>query len=318
MSIYDKMPDREDFEVCSYSFDLLGIDDIYNLLKSILPNNYCIFNQFSLEKRIANEMVCASICHKINWDFLCHSIYKKSLQDIGWTDINRLIKIRTKDISIILSDYKSKEKIQAVNRSRILRSLSRYLILNCQDYTSIFFSNAELKSEEKVTEFLEGCEVFGHDPQQKKLQLLFQNLSDYSEFDGLNTWLKPTVDYHLIRSFLRRGLIKPCTQQGVDYIFKEGVAYEPSVATIRSKCSEAVCFISNLTGLDIKTVNRVEWWIGRSVCTENEPDCNLLGDASDWLKKRFDKCPFYESCYARKYNKNYLRIKAPNYKGSSY
>lgn len=308
---------QSDFEVGGYSLDMIGIGELYRKISINVPPSFS-FIDFDLEKRIAGELICATICHKINWDFLRRAVYEHTIQDNSWMELVRLSKIKSKEMTAILANYSNKDRVQASNRGKILRSLGKYILTHYLDYTSLFFSNNHLKSQEEITFFLEQFEAFGHDPQQKKLQLLFQNLTDYQEFSDMKSWLKPTIDYHLIRCFLRRGLIRPISQQGMDYIFKDSVVYESTAASIREKCSEAIDILCWITGLDIKIINRIEWWIGRSICLEGNPDCFLEHRESQWAKASFEKCPFYHSCYAIKYNNKYLTIEAPNYRGNSY
>jgi hypothetical protein len=170
-----------------------------------------------------------------------------------------------------------------------------------------------------IIETLKSIPVFSSDPDEKKIQLLLQKISSYNEFKSLEKYCNPAIDYHIIRLFLRRGLITPKTEYARRYIFKVcSGKNENTIGSLRQLCSNTVRNISSLTSLSINTINQIEWWIGRSICIENNPDCNLESNESDWLKPFFQKCPYYEDCYANKFNTNFLKLNEPKYNGVSY
>ena len=151
------------------------------------------------------------------------------------------------------------------------------------------------------------------------MQLLFQSLSDYTGFEKLSLYYKATIDYHLIRCFLRRGIIRPVTQYAKEFIFNMDIERrEHTIGALRNVCADAINTLCWITSLDIKTVNRIEWWVGRTICAEGKPDCLLKSNNASWLKANFSKCPYYDHCYAIKYNNDFLDINEPTYKGNSY
>ncbi len=182
-----------------------------------------------------------------------------------------------------------------------------------------FSADSVIRSSDEILNMLNLLKAFSGDPEYKKTQLLLQNLSKYEEFSMLSTYCKPAVDYHIIREFLRRGLVKPTNQKAYEFILNPDVQRkEQTIAALRKVCSDVFYILQWITSYDIRTINTIEWWFGRSVCLKKCPDCELKEDSSQWLRLNFEKCPFYESCYAIKADSRFLNIVEPNYQGKSY
>ena len=311
---------KSSFEVFDFTLDMVDIPQIYKKLENILPDNEVMFNNFDLEKIIACETICASICHKINWDFLRKVVYQKTVNDSKWVYPQYLKNIKSEEVFALLCKYTKKNRIRSKERSSMLREIGTVMYKSNINYTDIFFDqNMNLKQYKDIVIFFKRCSVFAGDPEEKKLQLLMQSLSDYPKFYNLERYYNTTVDYHLIRLFLRRGIIRPTNKYGENFIFNDKVERtEATVGALRNVCSKAIKNLCIITSLNLKKINRIEWWIGRTVCTENKPDCLLKRKESSWLKNDFKKCPYYYNCYANNYNKDYLEIKEPKYKGNSY
>lgn len=306
------------FDVFEYSLDKIDYPGIYKKIVKQLPRRNLTFEYLSNECAIACEVVCAAICHQINWDFLRDVVYKRTLEDSEWIQASHLLKITSKDVERLLAEYDKPERIRAKERARLLRSLGKSLLNNNIDYRGVFFDGNNKRTFEGINTILNCSEAFSNDPESKKTQLLLQNLSEYEDYSFLGKYCKPAIDYHIIREFLRRGIVCPANQTAVDFIEDPKARKEQTVASLRKICADAFLLLEWLTDYDIVTLNTVEWWIGRSVCVKERPDCNLQNDESQWLKPEFKRCPFYESCYARQIDNKYLSIVEPNYQGNSY
>lgn len=306
------------FMPLDYTLDMLSFDNIYKDILAVLPQNVISFKEFEIEELIACEVICSAICHKMNWDFLREKVYKKTKLDPEWLKIKHLCNLRASEIWEILKDYNKKERIQECERCRMIRTIAKQLKEDSLSFTDIFFQNGFLKEYAQIISFFQKCTVFSIDPQQKKTQLLFQTMSDYEGFEELAKYYKPTIDYHLIRLFIRRGIVRPNNQYAYKYVFDQNIIRkENTIATLRSVCAKSLEELCWITSLNLKEVNRIEWWIGRSVCTNDMPDCSLKRKDSYWLRKKFTKCPYYYTCYAQK-NNNILYINEPKYTGNSY
>lgn len=307
------------FTPLDYTFDMLDYEFIYKNILSSLPPNSILFDSFGLEKLIACETICAAICHQINWDYLRQVVYKKTLLNPEWVDVEYLASIKTSEIRNLFIDYEKKERVQEYDRTKMIRTIAKHLKKSKMSFSDIFIKNGIARDYIDIELFFLNCNVFSKDPQHKKFQLLIQTLSDYSCFEYLSNYYKPTIDYHLIRLFLRRGIVRPHNKFAYQYILNQDtIRKENTIATLRSVCSKSLEELSWITSLNLKEVNRIEWWVGRSICTNDCPDCELEREDAKWLKKQFNKCPYYNTCYARNHDKNLLNINEPKYTGNSY
>lgn len=310
----------DNFEGFTYSLFMQHFPELYHKLATLLPKDEVIFSNFDIETALGCEIVCATICHKVNWDFLRKVVYQKTVQMPQWVTPKYLEKIEIQEVYNLLSNYEKNERIQAAERCKMLKTLGQYLVASKKSYQKIFKQDNGLPQAYKhIYIFFRKCAPFGVDPESKKFQLVLQCVSNYRGFEFLSNYCKATVDYHLIRCFLRRGFILPKTQYAKEYIGNSSVTrMEQTVASLRNLCSEAIDELAYRTSLDIKTINKIEWWIGRSVCVEGMPDCYLRQNSSNWLKAQFNRCPFFDICYAINENVDFLRINEPQYRGNSF
>lgn len=308
------------FQISGFIFVMDEFPNIYKKLAMIVPNESIDFSDFGRETAIACETICAAICHQINWDYLRSAVFRKTAKQSEWVEPSYLKTISTEEIEELFVDYNKSEKIRAEERTNLLRSLGSSITNNGNDYKSIFLNeNMTLNDINYITNILLSCSAFSNDPEEKKLQLLFQKLSSYQGFEGFGDICKPTIDYHVIRCFLRRGLVHPVTKYAKEYIFNVSAERkENTIGALRSLCSEVILNLCWLTKLSVGTINRIEWWLGRSVCIEDNPDCLLQRGDTAWLREHFDKCPFYKYCYAVNDNNSYLSLNEPTYKGTSF
>lgn len=310
----------ESFDDTSYSLWMLNFNEIYDKIFDSLPPRNISFLDLSLERSVGCEVICAAICHQINWDFLREAVYKMTKKDDTWIIPEKLSKITSEQIIELLGEYGKPERIRERERCSLLRSLGNSLLEMKISYLDLFFShNLTIKSEREIMEGINSIKAFSSDPEGKKAQLLLQNLSEYKPLSALSNYCKPAIDYHIIREFLRRGLVAPTNKQACEFILRPEIErQERTIAGLRKVCSEVFYTLQWLTSYDITTLNTIEWWIGRSVCLKKAPDCYLEGKASQWLKRTFDKCPFYDSCYAMQFDNSFLKVVEPNYQGNSY
>lgn len=307
---------KKSFSSLEYTIDMLDFPEIYSKLFSAIPPQKISFEVFGVEGIIACEMICAAICHQLNWDVLRMAVFENVNRDKTVFEAKCLASISAKQIEELLHTYEKKERIRAYERAAILREIGNFMIKKELNFTELFFEEGRLKPYEVIINELLEIEVFSEDYVQKKLRLLIQNLSDYKEFTSLDKYYKPTIDYHIIRLYLRRGIVTPQNYVAKEFVSQHKIRKEQTMAALREVCSDAVRNICWITDLGIKDINRIEWWIGRSVCKNDKPDCKLCYEDAVWLKKYFDICPYYKTCHT--VNGNKLYINEPDYKGKSY
>lgn len=309
-----------EFENYEIPFLECDFNIVYPALANILPKETISFYELSFDDCIACEVICAAICHQMNWDFLRRTVLEKTKADRGWLQGERLLNISEEEVSELFVNYKKPERIRAKERCEILREVGK-LMCDVGKYQSLFLDREEkLLPIELIRSRLLKCTAFSNDPKEKKLQLLLQKLSNYNKLQKLSSYCKPAIDYHLIRCYLRRGLLRPKTTYAEEYIKNSSIERkETTVGALRHLCGRLLEDIAWYTELDICTVNSIEWNIGRSICTQDNPDCYLETDDAAWLKVKYTQCPFWKSCIARQNEKSgLLHINEPDYKGTSY
>ena len=302
------------------SIPFIGCDykEVYPTLSTILPKEKIVFSDFPLRIAIICEMLCSAICHQINWDFLRKVVRDRTIMSFEWLSPVHLSEISEDEVSELLSGYSKPERVQKKERAALLHSLGRWLS-KYDPVEQVFLEKDKgLLPFEKIEEKILECEVFSNDPEKKKVRLLIQKLSALYGLEGLAQYYQPAIDYHLVRVYLRRGLIIAKTQYANNLLEDLGTERkESTMGAIRQLCAHTLSEISEYTGLDISTVNQIEWCIGRSVCVPEEPDCFLQSKESQWLNESFRVCPFFNTCAART-NKRFLGFEEPTYKGYSY
>lgn len=307
------------FDVSNIPFLGCDFDWIYPELEKNIPGEIVKFSFEDINTIIACETICSAICHQMNWDFLRQAVYQKTLEQPDWLRPGSLANITKDEIGELLSNYKKVERIRADERAAILRQVGD-LSRKHGSFVNIFFDDSgQIWPETQLRKNLLDCSAFAQDPEEKKLQLLMQKLSNYPPLSGLAAFCRPAVDYHLIRCFLRRGLLSPKTKLSMEFVTSTEIQRrESTVGALRQLCGTLIQEISDYTGLSINSVNQIEWYVGRSICKEGEPDCYLKGAGSGWAREKYEKCPFSRTCCALNFNHKLLRLEAPTYLGTSY
>lgn len=306
-----------EFDVMIFPFIGCDFETVYPQIASIIPKENVDFSEYSIEIVTMAEIISAGICHQINWDFLRSTILKKIKHNEDWLLPNNLININESTMEELLNDYEKKERIRASERAEMVKEIAAWVMTYPSPKRIFLDDENKALPVEVIHDNAQKCSVFSRDPEEKKYQLLLQKLSAYPWFKELANYSKPAVDYHLIRCYIRRGLIYPKTNRSSEFITNsESIRKESTVAALRHLCAEVMIDLSGYTNLDICTINQIEWHIGRSVCIEGNPDCELKRSESNWLKGTFSKCPFSSTCartcYRNKFNGE------PNYKGDSF
>ena len=308
------------FSSLDYTFDVYEkYPQIYEKLKNRIPITETSFSVFELDTCIGCELICAAICHSMNWDFLRKVVKEKTIEDKEWLFPENLENITAAFVEDLLREYEKKDRIRAVERARILSDIGKHMVNAKQRYIDLFFDSSGLRKYNNIKQILNDFEAFSGDPAEKKLRLLIQCVSDYDPLSKLSEYYEPTIDYHVIRLYVRRGVVRPVRQETIDFLMNnEVVRKETTIGALRTVCADSMKAISWITQIDIKTVSRIEWWVARTICVNGKPDCMLERADSLWAKQHYDKCPFYDICQARNEENDFLMIDEPKYEGTSY
>jgi hypothetical protein len=311
---------KESFSAYNIPFIGCDFDIVYPSILSVVPQEKVTFFDFDLNTAILCEIVSSAICHQINWDFLREVVRNYTACNKDWLTTQSLATIGTDVVEKMLGRYHRRENVKADERARMLRLLGVWAG-NYRHVKDVFLEeDGELKPLKTIRDTMLKCPVFSSDPEEKKLNLLFQKLDDIPALSGIGSYAKPAIDYHLLRLYLRRGLLYARTKYAYEFISNPDIERkEWTIAGIREHASALLSQIALYTGLTISAVNLIEWNVARSICDREHPDCGLCGEEAQWLRKGFNKCPFHNTCASANQPCNGIQfIKEPSYIGTSY
>lgn len=271
------------------------------------------------------KMAFISICHQINWDYLQERLAKHLLDKSKSQIIALLSEISARDLNSWFSDYPIPERIRASERAEYLRGVANTLNqnFNGDPWGIIQKSKSKLSGS---TGFVAGMDIFEPyrlDPIRKKTHVLSHDLirEKIVEFKDEEN-VKPAIDYHLIRIYLRTGRVYPIHQSTFD-LLKES---QPNprgrlVIELRKAVSLALEKVAYQSGLTIAAVNYIEWQLGRQICVRSQPKCiseePILGLDPDIAILFKGRCPYVEYCYGYAHQ-DWMALQEPAFNKSFY
>jgi hypothetical protein len=136
--------------------------------------------------------------------------------------------------------------------------------------------NSELQTlggPDGLYSMLDRLEAFGSDPQQKKSRILVQQLGrtglvKFTDPDQL----KPAIEYHLVRLYLRTGRVTHAESLDVGNGHTRASDIR-TVTALRRAVEQAMRYTAAAADLSVAEVNEVEWQIARSFCERGTPRC---------------------------------------------
>lgn len=217
-----------------------------------------------------------SVCHQFNWDFL-QSAMAAWLLPAPELRLAELKETQPTQIADLLREYPRPERIRSQERAKMLRATAAELEALLRSGTiSSMLVHRRLNGQGGFYDTMKGVAAFREDELEKKVRVLAHDL--YREgvipfVDPQN--LRPAVEYHLLRLYLRSGRVYPTDQSVKEELEgRSAVARPRLVHTLRKTVEEAMNLTAFYSGLDVATLNYAEWQIGRSVCTAENPRCD--------------------------------------------
>ena len=80
---------RNSFSITELPFLGCDFDSVYPALANIIPKEYIVFSDFPLNVAISCEIICAAICHQMNWDYLRNTIFMKVTENNACNGVQR-------------------------------------------------------------------------------------------------------------------------------------------------------------------------------------------------------------------------------------
>jgi hypothetical protein len=271
-----------------------------------LPNPVKLFFKISF----------VAICHQINWDYLQLRIYKKIIIESS-DPLETVYSITPRMMSEWLSDYPKPDRVKATERARLLRNVA--IVVKNEFHGNLdYFYEAVSGWSLEHDEFERNMNVFEaykSDPLRKKTNVLSHEIVTEKIYSikGIKN-LKPAIDYHIMRTYLRTGRVVPRDPELFRFFTGAPNPRTYIVSELRKSVSEALVLTAHYAGLNIAQTNFIEWQIGRSICTNQNPACSsdrevLLPESIKLLT--IDRCPYIETCVAKNLFKELIELEEP-------
>ncbi len=227
----------------------------------------------------SDEIICVkklfyacAICNNMNWDFLCQTAIPRLYDITDGFAYSKVCLLDTPTVEDVFLEYPKKHKIEATNRIEMLRKLSYYTTNIDPGVFEKIVHASTLSGEKGLSNLINTIPVFQDDPLHKKGNLLIQILlrEGRVNVEDQNN-VEPSIDYHVIRFFLRYGFfnLDERTMQrlsgGEPFSLDETTALRQSIAECMKRLSNA--------GISIAKMGFIAWSVGRTYCRTEEASC---------------------------------------------
>ncbi len=164
---------------------------------------------------------------------------------------------------------------------------------------------------------LDTFEPYRMDPLRKKSSVLIQDLvrERIVHFED-EVSIRPAVDYHIMRLYLRTGRVVPMHSVVVDVLKGKPRPRPRLVRLLREAVAEALQATARYAQLSVADVNYVEWQIGRAICDRRRPACTepqpQVHIDRDVAALYDTKCPYLGFCHAFR-DAEWRKLSEPNF-----
>lgn len=276
-----------------------------------------------LEDQLLFKIAFISICHQINWDYLQNKLYE-NLFSPRVSLLETIDGITSSTISSWLSDYPKKERVRAAERAKLIRNIATTVKAKFDGsplklYETLSTSTLQNKKFEEV---MNSFEAYRKDPLKKKTNVLSHEITTEQIYTIPDLdFLEPAVDYHIMRIYLRTGRVIPKDESLFKYFKGTPNPRGYIVDQLRKTVSEAIKLTAHYANLNIAQINYIEWQLGRSTCTNENPRCQLPppNDLPTSILSLFHgQCPFSEHCTAHTRIKEFIEFEEPLFVSTHY
>lgn len=257
-----------------------------------------VFGDFDIKTRVKKLFYACAICNNMNWDFLCQTAIPRLFDITNGFNYSDVCLLDKESFENVFVEYPKKHKIEAENRIDMLKKLSNYTSNIHTDLFDEILQADTLSGERGLSHIINSAPVFEDDPLHKKGNLLIQILlreSIISVKDENN--VEPSIDYHVIRFFLRYGFFEIDEKtmrrltNGDTFTLEETTSIRQSIADCMNELSQA--------GISIAKMGFIAWSVGRTYCRADYTAC-----------EHDEYCPVCDGCYGNK-NPIFRGLKEP-------
>lgn len=242
-----------------------------------------------------------SICHQFNWDFLQNALAQWLLPEPE-KRLDELKTVTSRDVKRLLAAYPKPDRIRGEERATMLRRTADELqSLLCAGQLQELLLRRRLEGPRGFYDIMRSVSAFAEDEIGKKVRVLAHDLHREKILvfvDPQN--LRPAVEYHIIRLYIRSGRVYP-TDESVRQQLRGSEEWPRArlVKVLRRAVEDAMSLTAFYAGMDVATLNYVEWQIGRAICEHDTPSCSTK--SSEVLPADIEaispfSCPFSSFC----------------------
>lgn len=274
--------------------------------------------------QLAFKVAFISICHQFNWDFMQDTLAEHLLEDSENLP-EFLAGVTNKEIADWLKHYPKQDRVRAKERARLLNNIGEVLISEYEGNLNKFFEACEQASLEDGSfhKLFDKFEAYSTDPLQKKTNVLTHDLlkEQILVFKD-EKYIKPAIDYHIMRLYLRTGRIIPVDKSVYEFLQGAPNPRGALVRSLRKVVAEAEELTAHYAGLSVADVNYIEWQIGRSICFNKNPICknkDIEVSIADDVKILCNgTCPYIGVCAAFNTDSDFISFEEPVYISKDY
>ena len=219
------------------------------------------------------EFLAAAVCHGTNWDRLRNHLLKAA----GSPD--HFVAERLANLTLAtfveefgpafgsVSDLAERHRVFCAVGAAFFRQDTRF------DGKRLSSEPQRVGGAEGLYAQLDILDTFRSDPHRKKSRILVQQLIRDGLLDVSDPHeLRPAIEYHLVRLYLRTGRV---VHEVSSHIMEQsGRATDVrSVTALRAAVEHAMRYTADSAELNVLQTNDIEWQIARSFCDRSAPRC---------------------------------------------
>lgn len=224
-------------------------------------------------RAILVEFLAAAICHGTNWDRLRKHLLATAIDPTHFAPL-RLASLTFEEFAQNYCEaFTSTDDLS--DRHRLFTDVAVAFATGNYPFNGkrLAVEPQRLGGPEGLYVSLDTLDAFKADPQRKKSRILVQQLIRSQLITAVDPDnLRPAIEYHLIRLYLRTGRVVH-GNTGDLQPQRDRASDVRSITALRAAVEQAMHYSAAGADLTIAEINEIEWQIGRSFCERERPRC---------------------------------------------
>jgi hypothetical protein len=259
-------------------------------------------------RAILVEFLAAATCHGTNWDRLRKHLLTVASEQMQFAPLKLSSLTFEEFVRQYGNAFTSADDLP--NRHRLFTDVTAAFAVGGYPFNEkrLSVELQRLGGSDGIYAALDMLEAFKADPQRKKSRILVQQLIR-SQLIGVvdPNNLRPAIEYHLIRLYLRTGRVVHASAKDPQPQ-RDRATDVRSITALRAAVEQAMHYSAAGADLTIAEINEIEWQIGRSFCERERPRCAGPPRPDKPVPEALSKinsgaCPFAATCDVPNYPK---------------